>query len=199
MPPACCSGLYPVHTDYSVLGRSGDQEPDLRLHVLEGALFRLDRCSRFRVISFASALNIYRSAETLIDKAIELQSIGGVYGNQKPTEFICLLLKLLQIQPEKEILIEYLRADEFKLGMPSPGSAWVDTDTKPRYLRALAAMYIRMTFRAAEVYDLLDPLLKDFRKLRIRSMGTSLSHPEEPGSDGLDSGLYTDVHGRVCG
>ena len=63
-------------------------------------------------------LNIYRSAETLIDKAIELQSIGGVYGNQKPTEFICLLLKLLQIQPEKEILVEYLRADEFKLGYP---------------------------------------------------------------------------------
>jgi len=27
---------------------------------------------------------------------------------------MCLLLKLLQIQPEKEILIEYLQADEFK-------------------------------------------------------------------------------------
>jgi len=52
----------------------------------------------------------------------------------------------------------------------------VDTDTKPRYLRALAAMYIRMTFRAVEVYDLLEPLLKDFRRLRMRSMGTSLSY-----------------------
>ncbi len=37
-----------------------------------------------------------------------------MYGNQKPTEFLCLLLKLLQIQPEKEILLEYLQADEFK-------------------------------------------------------------------------------------
>jgi pre-mRNA-splicing factor 38A len=53
-------------------------------------------------------------AETLIDKATELHNIGGVYGNQKPTEFLCLLLKLLQIQPEKEILVEYLQADEFK-------------------------------------------------------------------------------------
>lgn len=53
-------------------------------------------------------------AETLIDKALELRFIGGVYGNQRPTEFLCLLLKLLQIQPEKEILVEYLRADEFK-------------------------------------------------------------------------------------
>ena len=56
----------------------------------------------------------FPSAETLIDKAIELNCIGGVYGNQRPTQFMCLLLKLLQIQPEKEILVEYLLADEFK-------------------------------------------------------------------------------------
>ena len=61
-----------------------------------------------------SLTNCDDSAETLIDKAIELKAIGGVYGNQKPTEFLCLLLKLLQIQPEKEILVEYLQADEFK-------------------------------------------------------------------------------------
>ncbi|GAB1517224.1 hypothetical protein RhiTH_000268 [Rhizoctonia solani] len=92
------------------------------------------------------------TAESLIDKAIELNSIGGVYGNQRPTDFISLLLKLLQIQPEKEILIEYLMVDEFK------------------YLRALAAMYIRMTFPPVEVYELLEPLLKDYRKLRLRNM-----------------------------
>ena len=55
-----------------------------------------------------------RAAESIIDKAIELHNLGGVYGNQRPTEFLCLLLKLLQIQPEKEILVEYLQADEFK-------------------------------------------------------------------------------------
>jgi len=59
-------------------------------------------------------IGIFSSAETLIDKAIALKSIGGVYGNNKPTEFICLILKLLQIQPEKEILVEYLLVDEFK-------------------------------------------------------------------------------------
>ncbi|KAK0228238.1 PRP38 family-domain-containing protein [Armillaria fumosa] len=102
------------------------------------------------------------TAESLIDKAIELKYIGGVYGNQRPTDFMCLLLKLLQIQPEKEILIEYLQAENFK------------------YLRALAAMYIRMTFRAVEVYDLLEPLLKDFRKLRLRNMaGYSLTFIDE--------------------
>ncbi|KAF9472205.1 PRP38-domain-containing protein [Pholiota conissans] len=92
------------------------------------------------------------TAESLIDKAIEVRFIGGVYGNQRPTEFLCLLLKLLQIQPEKEILVEYLRAEEFK------------------YLRALAALYIRMTFRAVDIYELLEPLLKDYRKLRLRDM-----------------------------
>jgi pre-mRNA-splicing factor 38A len=39
-----------------------------------------------------------------------------------------------------------------------------------RYLRALAAMYIRMTFRPVDVYELLEPLLKDYRKLRLRNM-----------------------------
>ncbi|KAL1947527.1 hypothetical protein VTO73DRAFT_13251 [Trametes versicolor] len=102
------------------------------------------------------------TAETIIDKTIELKSIGGVYGNQKPTEFLCLLLKLLQIQPEKEILLEYLQADEFK------------------YLRALAAFYIRMTFRPADVYEVLEPLLKDYRKIRYRGMGGySIVHMDE--------------------
>ena len=41
-----------------------------------------------------------------------------MYGNNKPTEFMCLLLKLLQIQPEKEILVEYLLAEEFKCVSP---------------------------------------------------------------------------------
>jgi len=103
------------------------------------------------------------TAESIIDKSLELKFIGGVYGgNQRPTDFLCLLLKLLQIQPEKEILVEYMRADEFK------------------YLRALAAFYIRMTFRAVDVYELLEPLLKDFRKLRYRNMnGYSLTFMDE--------------------
>ncbi|KAF7969998.1 hypothetical protein HWV62_24069 [Athelia sp. TMB] len=102
------------------------------------------------------------TAESIIDKSIELRFIGGVYGNQRPTEFLCLLLKLLQIQPEKEILIEYLQADEFK------------------YLRALAAMYVRLTFRAVDVYEILEPLLKDYRKLRYRDMaGYTLTYMDE--------------------
>ena len=61
-------------------------------------------------------------------------------------------------------------------------------------------MYIRMTFRAVEVYDLLEPLLKDFRKLRMRSMGTHSSHTDvyDDGNDSI-SGVYANIHGRICG
>lgn len=54
------------------------------------------------------------NAETLIDKALELKYVGGTYANTRPTEFLCLTLKMLQLQPQREIIMEYLRAEEFK-------------------------------------------------------------------------------------
>jgi len=51
------------------------------------------------------------------DKAIELEAVGGTYGgNRKPTRFMCLVLKMLQIQPEKEIVIEYILNEDYKYG-----------------------------------------------------------------------------------
>jgi pre-mRNA-splicing factor 38A len=54
------------------------------------------------------------NSASIIDNAIKLKYIGGTFANTQPTEFMCLALKLLQLQPEKEIIMEYLRADEFK-------------------------------------------------------------------------------------
>lgn len=49
-----------------------------------------------------------------------------------------------------------------------------------RYLRALAAFYIRLTYPAVEVYKLLEPLLADYHKLRIRNMnGFRLTYMDE--------------------
>ncbi|KAL3705989.1 hypothetical protein TMatcc_006998 [Talaromyces marneffei ATCC 18224] len=49
------------------------------------------------------------NAATLCDRAIELTSIGGTYGlSQKPTPFLCLAFKMLQLAPEKDIVLEYL-------------------------------------------------------------------------------------------
>ena len=84
----------------------------IRIGLLERVLLCVNR--QVIPVTLRDLSLLPRAAESLIDLAIKVRSIGGVYGNQKPTEFMCLLLKLLQIQPEKEILVEYLQADEFK-------------------------------------------------------------------------------------
>lgn len=89
------------------------------------------------------------TAELMVDKAMELRYIGGVFGgNIKPTPFICLILKFLQIQPEKDIVIEFIKNEEFK------------------YVRALGAFYLRLTASAVDCYKYLEPLYNDYRKLR---------------------------------
>ncbi|VDM44818.1 unnamed protein product [Toxocara canis] len=89
------------------------------------------------------------TAELVVDKGMELRYVGGIYaGNVKPTPFLCLSLKLLQIQPEKDIIVEFIRQEDYK------------------YIRALGAMYLRLTFSSIEVYKYLEPLYNDYRKLR---------------------------------
>lgn len=91
------------------------------------------------------------SALDVATKATELKALGGSYGgNNKPTRFLCLALKLLQIQPEEGIVEEFLQNEDFK------------------YVRALGAFYLRLTGRPAEIYELIEPLYNDFRKLRFR-------------------------------
>ncbi|CAM0138484.1 Pre-mRNA-splicing factor 38A [Umbelopsis sp. WA50703] len=102
------------------------------------------------------------TAATVLDKAVDLQGIGGSYANHKPTEFLCLTLKLLQLQPEKEIVIEYIRNEDFK------------------YLRALGAFYLRLVGNAKEIYQYLEPLLNDYRKLRLQEEGgNTIVHMDE--------------------
>ncbi|VDP79058.1 unnamed protein product [Schistosoma curassoni] len=56
------------------------------------------------------------TAELLVDKAVELRYVGGVYsGSVKPTPFLCLTLKMLQIQPDKDIVIEFIKQEPYKL------------------------------------------------------------------------------------
>lgn len=91
------------------------------------------------------------TAESILDRALEMTSVGGSFGaQQKPTEFLCLLLKLLQLQPSEEIVLTYLSAEEHK------------------YLRVLAALYYRFVFPSSKVYETLEPLLADFRRIRVR-------------------------------
>jgi pre-mRNA-splicing factor 38A len=118
------------------------------------------------------------NAATLLDRAVEMSYIGGTYGvGMKPTPFICLAFKLLTLVPEKEIVLEYLGRG---------GEEW-------KYLRALAAFYIRLTFDSVEVYKVLEPFLEDKRKLRRRRKeGYTLTYMDEF----VDELLIKD---RVCG
>ncbi|XP_054159189.1 pre-mRNA-splicing factor 38A-like [Oppia nitens] len=96
------------------------------------------------------------SAELVVDKGVEMRYIGGIYGgNVKPTPFLCLVLKLLQIQPDKDIVIEFIRQEDFK------------------YVRALGAFYLRLIGTSTDIYKYLEPLYNDYRKLRrMGKMGT---------------------------
>ena len=53
--------------------------------------------------------------ELVVDKAVDLRYIGGIYGGNIITSpFICLVLKMLQIQPENDIVDEFINQDHFK-------------------------------------------------------------------------------------
>lgn len=114
----------------------------------------------------------------VVDRVVEhVRCVGGTTGTtQKPTPFLCLALKLLQLAPDDAVLAAYLRqgGDRFK------------------YLRALALFYVRLTRPAADVYATLEPYLADRRKLRRKGRaGTQLTFVDEFVDDLL-------VKSRVC-
>ena len=118
------------------------------------------------------------AAELVVDKAMELRYIGGVYaGNIKPAPFLCLVLKMLQIQPEKDIVVEFIKNEDFK------------------YVRALGAFYLRLTGSSMDCYKYLEPLLNDYRKVRTQGRDGKfvLSHMDEFIDDLLTSDRSCDV------
>lgn len=67
------------------------------------------------LLYFLNKIILFILAELVVDKAVELKYIGGVCGaNIRPTPFLCLVLKMLQICPEKDIIVEFIKNEEFK-------------------------------------------------------------------------------------
>ncbi|TQV97942.1 hypothetical protein V2A60_006347 [Cordyceps javanica] len=102
----------------------------------------------------------------IVDRVVEhVRFIGGTSGmTQKPSPFLCLAFKLLELSPSDAILAEYLAygGEHFK------------------YLRALACFYLRLTRQAKDVYETLEPFLEDRRKLRRKGRDrTTLTHMDE--------------------
>lgn len=114
----------------------------------------------------------------IVDRVVDhVHFIGGITGpSQKPTPFLCLALKLLQLAPGDDVLAEYLHfgGEKFK------------------YLRALALFYVRLTRAPKDVYATIEPFLEDYRKLRRKGRaGTSLTYVDDFADDLL-------VKDRVC-
>ncbi|KAM3411011.1 hypothetical protein ACQJBY_002937 [Aegilops geniculata] len=90
------------------------------------------------------------TAETLVGRAVELDHVGGTYGRNRPTPFLCLALKMLQMQPGRETVVGFISNEEH------------------RYVRALGAFYLRLTGASADVRRYLEPLSNDHREIRER-------------------------------
>lgn len=94
------------------------------------------------------------SVEDLVALAADLTHVGGLYGDARtPTPFMCLLLKLLQLGPERDVLSEFFAQSHFK------------------YSTALSCCYLRITGDAFDIYSTLEPLLADYRKVIVRRGG----------------------------
>ncbi|KAJ5649592.1 uncharacterized protein N7484_003315 [Penicillium longicatenatum] len=109
------------------------------------------------------------NAATLCDRATELTFVGGTYGvSEKPSPFLCLAFKLLQLNPERDVILEYLNFSDPGSDDEDGENAVLNSRGDFKYLRVLAAFYVRLTFDAVDVYKTLEPLLLDYRKLKRR-------------------------------
>ncbi|CUM57408.1 uncharacterized protein AC631_02757 [Debaryomyces fabryi] len=83
----------------------------------------------------------------------QVKYIGSTNANGKPTPFICCFLRLLELEPSREIIemcLHQLGTNEFK------------------YLTALIMLYIRVVWTNEDVFNTLDPFYSDYRKLRFQ-------------------------------
>lgn len=103
------------------------------------------------------------AADVMERAAKSLTCVGGTYsGMGKPTKFISLTLKLLQLQPDMSVIQTFLEQNHFK------------------YLKALGAFYLRLTGRPQDIYEMLDPLYSDYSKLKYRDVNEwKLIHVDE--------------------
>lgn len=114
---------------------------------------------------------------TLLDRAIELKFYGGMYGGSgRPSPFICLLLKMLQLRPDMDIVLEFILQEDYK------------------YIRVLGMFYLRLTGKAEHIYRTLEPLYADRRKLAFRGTGGwEVRHVDEFVDDLLNEELCCDI------
>lgn len=89
--------------------------------------------------------------QTILPVIIDrVKYIKGLDNNNRPSPFICCLLRLLEINPPNKIIQLYLKYPQFK------------------YLTALILIFIRLTKPAIEIYTIFDGYYTNYRKLRTQ-------------------------------
>lgn len=86
----------------------------------------------------------------------QVHYVGGLDSSNRPSPFLCCLLRLLEIDPSAAIIKAYLARPEFK------------------YLTCLTLFYCRMTQKPVEVYTLLDSYITNYGKLRMKLVTPSM-------------------------
>ena len=102
---------------------------------------------------------------TLIDRVPNLKGVGGVYGMfREPSNFICLFLKLLELEPSKDVIYFILNTKSWQM----------------KHLRLMAALYVRFVFPPEEVYIILEDQLTYYFKIAVlREDGYHVEHYDE--------------------
>ncbi|XP_075219533.1 pre-mRNA-splicing factor 38-like [Lycorma delicatula] len=119
----------------------------------KSAICLLDICIRKLVIDskYWKEKCVDLPIKSIVHEAKKLKFIGGVYGNNiKPTPFLCLAVRTIQLQPEKYVIIEFLNSEN-------------------KYVCALGAFCMRILGTSLDCYQYLEPLFKDGRGLKRRS------------------------------
>lgn len=99
---------------------------------------------------------------TFVDRAQMLQGVGGLYGPLKlPCNFLCLFLKLLELEPSHQAILYMLNCKCWQM----------------KHLQLLAAFYVRFTFPCEQVYLNLEPMLQQYNQIAImKTNGWELSY-----------------------
>eukprot|EP00392_Amoebophrya_sp_AT5.2_P016197 g16447.t1 len=88
------------------------------VHAVQNPQFLLSNIVRPKILEdafwkeFCFGINAADVCDVCVD---HIRSVGATYGGRRrPSKFLCLLLKLLQIQPDLEIIKAYIAQKEFR-------------------------------------------------------------------------------------
>lgn len=142
-------------------------------------IFLIDKIVRTKIYSCAYYKEqcFALDAKTVIDRAVEIKYIAGTFGSvKKPSQFLCLLLKLLQIAPDRDVVQKYIESDY-------------------KYLRALGCFYLRLIGKPSDIYITLESIYNDYRKVKVRTPDGQIikSFMDEVADELLTKDIYLEI------